>query len=148
MHFQIQLLRGPRDISPVIRRGKFHLDRSHPMTCFIADPKATVMTTQSRCSVWQPLSMLLHILEINDDLRSKDPEGTSFKTTTDGTKITSQQSLLVGQSDTMFSNMCPHYWFDISISMICETWPSINTCASSWIIIVPHNDKKLGIILG
>jgi hypothetical protein len=35
------------------------------------------------------------------------------------------QCLEVGQSNTMFSNMYPHYWFNISISMIFETWSSI-----------------------
>jgi hypothetical protein len=38
-----------------------------------------------RNSIWQPQSMPLHILGINDDLRSKDPAGTPFEITTDGT---------------------------------------------------------------
>ena len=47
----------------------------------------------------------------------------------------------------MFSNTCPHYWFDIPISMTGETWSSINTCAGRRVTSVPTSDIRPGIHL-
>ena len=84
MHFlDATTSRGPEISLPLSRRGKFHLDRSHPTTYFMISPKTTFITTRLQNSVWQPQNMSLHILGINDDLRSKDLAGILFEITTD-----------------------------------------------------------------
>lgn len=67
-------------------------------------------------NVIRPLSMLLYILRIHSDLKSKNYVDTPFETITDAISHNDplvsraiQQCLVVGQFNIEFANMCPYY---------------------------------------
>ena len=129
---------GPRDISPVMLGGANPIsDQSHSSPCFRAYPKATFITTQLRCSVWQPLRVLLHMQETMLISGLRIIHHHCLRPTND-TQIHNNLNSVSRWvlSNIMFSNMCPYYRFDISISMTRETQSSTNTYASLFICVL------------
>ena len=113
--------RGPRGVSPSFRRGRSHLDSTHPATCFRSYLKATFMTTQLRSSVWKLQSMTYTIRDSTSISGQRMLVCVLFIRQTDSTY---SWHLRWGRSNTVFPTHIYIVGAISNIAMTRETWSS------------------------